>query len=203
MKKLLFISLAMTLCSFLIAQTVVKIPANQELEFTYPEYDLYRVTLKNKSLKGLDVAVLSKENNKQVRGFGLGMKGKVDVLVEAENKLVITNKANTGAKVKLKGKEEKRKAEKGKVVVPQGGYISFTLRNTSAKSIPLLIPSVMNPNLSPFSRSGVDLKVGQEILFRANGKKYVLLTVDNSIKEGDELDINKILKERKAELGLK
>lgn len=82
-------------------------------------------------------------------------------------------------------------------------YIEFSLLNTSDQSIPLLIPSVMNPNLSPNSRSGLRLKVGQEVLFRNKGKRYVLLTVDNNIKNGDSIDAAELLPKRKAELGLK
>ena len=50
----------------------------------------------------------------------------------------------------------------------------------------------MNPNLSPFSNSGVSLKIGQEILFREKGKKYVLLVVDNNIKQDDKIDVGKL-----------
>ncbi len=81
-------------------------------------------------------------------------------------------------------------------------YISFTLHNGSAKSISLIIPRVMNPNLSPYSNSGVELKIGQEILFRVKGKNYILLTVDNNIKNGDVIEVDELLKQRKAELGL-
>jgi len=47
--------------------------------------------------------------------------------------------------------------------------VSFTLRNSSLKSIPLKIPGVMNPNLSPDSNSVVSLKIGQKIFFRHKG----------------------------------
>ena len=43
--------------------------------------------------------------------------------------------------------------------------VPFTLRNNSLKSIPLKIPGVMNPNLSPMSNSGVDLAEGQKVYF--------------------------------------
>jgi len=59
----------------------------------------------------------------------------------------------------------------------------------------------MNPNLSPISNSGVDLKVGQEILFKQKGKTYVLLTVDNSYAN-KKVDVAKILRLRKEELGI-
>jgi len=78
-------------------------------------------------------------------------------------------------------------------------YVEFTLRNESAKSIPLIIPGVMNPNLSPMSNSGVNLKVGQEILYKYKGKKRVLLVVSEDL-EGQTLIVNKLLKEAKKKL---
>ncbi len=78
-------------------------------------------------------------------------------------------------------------------------YVKFQLRNPSLKSIPLSIPGVMNPNLSPMSNSGVTLKVGQKILFRYNGKKRVLLIVDSSL-EGQVLNVSKLIQKRKKEL---
>jgi|GEM_PF-1187331 len=86
-------------------------------------------------------------------------------------------------------------------VVNQKTKVSFTLRNNSMKSIPLKIPNVMNPNLSPMSNSGVTLVVGQKILFKANGKKQLLLVVTEDY-EGTTLDVGKLIKERKKELGL-
>ena len=79
---------------------------------------------------------------------------------------------------------------------------NFILKNASVKSIPLIIPNVMNPNLSPFSESRVELALGQEILFRENKKKYVLLKVDDQIKNGDVIEVAALLKKRKKELGL-
>ena len=200
MKKLIFALAMLTLLasSCTSNKAVVYVPANNSVEVAYPDYDDFRATLKNSSLTGVDVAVLSKETNKQIRGFGLGTKGNADVMVEAENKLVLKNNSNAPIYVKLKVTEESRDVFK-----KTGDYVSFTLKNTSAKPIPLLIPSVMNPNLSPFSESGVDLKIGQEILFRAKGKNYVLLTVDDSIAQGAKINVPELLTKRKKELGLK
>ena len=76
------------------------------------------------------------------------------------------------------------------------------MSNTSAKSIPLIIPNVMNPNLSPFSDSGVGLAVVQEVFFKQNGKRRLLLKVDDTIKEGDKIDVAKLLQSRQKSLGL-
>lgn len=79
--------------------------------------------------------------------------------------------------------------------------VPFTLHNSSLKSIPLRIPGVMNPNLSPVSDSRVDLAVGQEIFFYHRKKKYILLTVTESLK-GQRLVVDELIRDRKRELGL-
>jgi len=58
--------------------------------------------------------------------------------------------------------------------------VSFTLRNATLSSIPLEIPGVMNPNLSPMSNSGVTLEVGQKVYYfpsekKAKGKRALLI----------------------------
>ncbi|MEN8927557.1 MAG: hypothetical protein ABF242_07185 [Flavobacteriales bacterium] len=80
--------------------------------------------------------------------------------------------------------------------------INFNLTNDSDNSIPLLIPSVMSPNLSPKSSSAVTLKVGQEILFKYKFKKYLLIKIDDKIKSGDNIEVSELLANRKKELGL-
>ncbi len=80
--------------------------------------------------------------------------------------------------------------------------VGFTLKNPTAKSIPLWIPSVMNPNLSPFSTSGVRLKVGQKIYFRHKMRKRLLLEVTKNYDE-KSLDVAKLIRTRKKELNLK
>lgn len=70
---------------------------------------------------------------------------------------------------------------------------AFYLENNTAQRIPLKIPGVMNPNLSPFSRSGVDLKNGQKIYLDFNGKNILILNVTDSIKHGDRIDVGNLI----------
>lgn len=182
------------------SKTTVKVPAQQSIAISDNGYLSYQATLKNKSLSNIDVAVLNKDTDEQMSGFGLGKKAKVDVVVIQEGKLVLSNPNNKDVSIGVSYKE----LSIDQISDPknESGYVSFTLQNNTAKSIPLLIPSVMNPNLSPFSKSGVDLKYGQKILFRQNGKRHVLLIVDQSIKDGDLIKVGQLLKSRKKELGL-
>ena len=81
--------------------------------------------------------------------------------------------------------------------------ISMTFHNGSFKSIPLIIPGVMNPNLSPKSNSGVSLNVGQKVYFFPNGKKKnreLLFIVDTTWKKDTILQIDEIIEKRKIEL---
>lgn len=80
--------------------------------------------------------------------------------------------------------------------------IPFSLKNNTPKSIYLLIPGVMNPNISPFSWSGVDLEEGQKIYFVFRGEEYVLLEVDETLRD-KRISVNKLIRKRKKELGLK
>ena len=182
------------------SKTMVKVPAQQSITISDNGYKSYEATLKNKSFSDISVAVLSKETNEQMSGFGLGKKAKVDVVVNQKGKLVLSNPNNKDASVSVSYKQ----LNTNQISDPKNtsGYVSFTLQNNTAKSIPLLIPSVMNPNLSPFSKSGVDLKYGQKIMFKQNGKRHVLLIVDQSIQDGDQIKVGRLLKSRKKELGL-
>lgn len=82
------------------------------------------------------------------------------------------------------------------------GTVSFTLHNSSSESVPLKIPGVMNPNLSPKSDSGVALETGQAIYFKFNKKKYLLLEVGSKLN-GTTVDVPSLIKERIETLGLK
>ena len=85
----------------------------------------------------------------------------------------------------------------------QAQNIPMTFHNGSFKSIPLIIPGVMNPNLSPFSNSGVSLDIGQKVYFLPDGKKKskaLLFIVDATFKKDTILQIDKIIEKRKLEL---
>lgn len=195
-----FMSLFMLAMGVTIAQkSDLQIPPKSSLELDYVGYEMYELELKNKMSKGLEVKVVSKENGEFVRGFGLGPTGKVEVMVEDASKIVFMNTSNKMANLSISFKA----LDAAKVALGNAGNISFTLVNNSSKPIPLIIPNVMNPNLSPNSNSGVDLALGQELLFRHKGKRYVLFTVGPDIQEGQKIDVYKILQERKKELGLR
>ena len=84
--------------------------------------------------------------------------------------------------------------------------IPMTFHNGSFFSIYLSIPGVMNPNLSPKSKSGVSLDAGQVVYFfpnGKNGKKEILFTVNSSWKRDTILQIDNIIKVRKKELKIK
>ena len=79
-------------------------------------------------------------------------------------------------------------------------YIPMTFRNGSIQSIPLVIPGVMNPNLSPMSNSGVSLEVGQKVYFFPNGKKSrkeILFIVEPTWQRDTVLRIDQIVDQRK------
>jgi len=182
----------------ILSQNTISVPAGQTVDISYPNDKTSTVMLQTVGLQEVTVSVVTKDTGDFVRGFGLGKLGKEEVWVEEGNKLTLKN---TGTKdIKVKYTVSPRQNEN--LDLPEK-YIQFTLRNSSMQSIPLIIPTVMNPNLSPNSNSGVSLKMGQEIFFKANGKRQILLVVDQTIQNGDVIDVSKILPRRKKELGIK
>lgn len=74
--------------------------------------------------------------------------------------------------------------------------VTFMLHNSSIKSIPLKIPGVMNPNLSPKSDSGVTLEVGQKVYYQKKRKSLLLFVVDESYDD-KKLDVAELVKKKK------
>lgn len=198
MRVIIFLlAIAASACST--TNSYVNIPPKETIAVKTPAYAMNEAAIKNKSGQDLEVKVVNKESGNFVRGFGLAPKAKANVMVEKDSELRLANPTNKALKVSVDFNEMEMPLKSEDTE----RYISFTLNNKSATSIPLIIPNVMNPNLSPFSNSGVDLKIGQEILFKANGRRHVLLVVDDSIEEGEKIEVSQLLKERKKELGIK
>lgn len=153
------------------------------------------VSVQNLSGKGIEVAVVDAATGQQVRGFGLGRRAQAKVYITEGQVLELTNST---AKKRL---AKVRFAPQPPAPVSDSQRsINFTLHNSSLRSIPLVIPGVMNPNLSPLSDSGVDLQVGQPIYFRHKGKEALLLKVDENIRDGERIDVAELIKKRKQEL---
>ena len=148
----------------------------------YPDSEDAALALKHQSSPGIDVATVNKVSGVRISGFRLGPFGKATVAIGPLDLLELRNTSDKPVRLSY----EITKAVKNEVSEDER-YISFTLRNETLKSIPLVIPGVMNPNLSPKSNSGVRLKIGQEIKYKKGGRAHLLLVVDQSIKEGDVL----------------
>lgn len=135
--------------------------------------------------RDIDVAVID-SNSRRIRGFGLVGGSKAIVLIEANQQLVVKTDKQTRIRIKPKALEKK--------VADNSIYIPLKLVNGSAQSIPLIIPGVMNPNLSPFSKSGVELKVGQRIFLKQGLTKKEIFQVLPNTPANSEIQIHQLLK---------
>lgn len=160
-------------------------------------YRTYRI--KNRSAQELALAVLRNQDGERFSGFGLTARGKATVVVPPQHGLYLKNEGQGRANISLKLKQANAQAPGS----AESSSRDFILRNNSLSSIPLIIPGVMNPNLSPMSNSRVNLDLGQELFFRYEGKKYLLFKVDERIGPGEIVDVSALLKRRKKELGLR
>ena len=172
------------------AKEKVDIPARKSVELTYAEFAMYDVKINNKSGKQVNVSVLNPNTRKQVSGFGLGPMGKAVLYVAEGNILKLKNTSSKDISITLDFVERKPKP----VASSYKETVNFTLHNSSLKSIPLIIPGVMKPNLSPMSNSGVSLEMGQKIYYKKGLSRVLVLTVDENIENGDKIDMAKLVK---------
>jgi hypothetical protein len=191
MKNVLMLIALLVVGYTLTAREKVTIEARKTVQLAYPEFSNYNVELDNKSGRPLDVAVIDPATGKQVQGFGLGPMGKVVVSVGNGHILTLKNRSAKEVSIHLDFLE--RKPKQGPV--SNISSLSFTLHNSTLRSIPLIIPNVMNPNLSPMSFSGVTLDIGQEIFYKKGISRKLLLVVDENIQHGDKIDVDKLIRE--------
>lgn len=194
MKNLMILLTLLGLIFNVWAKEKVTIKALNSVELTYEEFATYDVKISNSSGKPIDVAVLDPVSKKQQQGFGLGPMGRVVVSVGKGQILKLKN--NTTSEVSLTLYFVEREKPKYRDNPP---VVNFTLHNSSIKSIPLIIPGVMNPNLSPISNSGVALEMGQKIYYRNGREKTLILVVDENIQAGDKIDVAKLIKDLKKD----
>lgn len=196
MRLLLFFAMIL-LSPFCAAQKqYLSIPANQEVEVRVPAGSSSEVSLHNPSQTTLTVEVVRADNREFVRGFGLGKSSKEQVMVESNAILILGNNSDSPIEISY---ETSKSSQESKSI---SNSVQLTFHNGSFASIPLNIPGVMNPNLSPMSDSGVTLDYGQKVFFKEKGKQFLLFEVDQSFKNGDVLEIQDLIKARKKQMGI-
>jgi len=191
MKKLIILLILATTSLQVLAKEKVSIKALKAVELSYSQFANYDVEINNKSGKAIDVSVVDAQTKQKTQGFGLGPMGKVVVSIKEGQLLKLKNNSmkDISLTIDFVKREETEPRTKSNEAM-----INLTLHKSSMKSIPLIIPNVMNPNLSPFSNSGVLLKMGQNIYYKKGGNKKLLLTIDESFKQGDKVDVAQLIK---------
>ncbi len=197
MKFILHFALIILFSPFCIGQQHrVSVPAGEEVQLRFSTEESTEVTLHNPSSPTLDARVLRDTDGKFVRGFGLSKSSKEIIRVESDAILFLRNDSEKEIEVSYETSVESSKGDF------QSQSVNLTFHNGSLASIPLIIPGVMNPNLSPQSNSGVTLDYGQKVFFKEKGKQYLLFEVDETFKNGDVLEIQDLIKARKKQLGI-
>ena len=171
-------------------QAQIELIGGQSIQLGFVDYKIYGLRLKNHSSAEIKVSIVSKISGKQVRGFGLAPKATVEaVIIESDSYALFTNLSDQTVSFSAEAKPKQASP------IAKSDGVNFTLRNNTFNSIPLIIPTVMNPNLSPKSNSGVYLKYGQKVYLRKGISRKLILTVDETIREGTVIDVDSIIKQ--------
>ena len=174
------------------------IPPKQIVRVDYPLFRDFKIKIYNKSKFFLGISLLSREKDSLYKNFSLEKGNFRSLMVRDDQYLQFENRYLASLKVAFtleKGNQRPNKLIKK--LTPQR---AFYLENNTSQKIPLQIPGVMNPNLNPFSRSGVELKNGQKIFLSLSNKKVLILTVTDTIVHGSRIDIASLINKALSEL---
>lgn len=192
-KSLFFIAIYGFFSAELNAQsTAVEILPNQEQALRIPKKETsflssqtYRIRLKNQSKKEVSIRIVNRLSGVISGGFGLSPKGKTKLSINSNQQVLVSNPHLEKVKIRLRTLPKTQRLEP--VVKTQ--LRNFILVNSSAEPLPLIIPGVMNPSLSPYSESRVLLANGQGIYYRKGVKKQLLLVIGEHLKENTKIDM--------------
>lgn len=169
----------------------ILIPPKQFFLVSYPLSTNYNLKIWNKSKFDLTISTHEQKTDSIIKKF-IMEKGS-SALLSISNEMYIQFQNKYLANLKVEYSFQNGPSVKKNKIKPLTPQRAFYLENNTAQRIPLIIPGVMNPNLSPFSRSGVDLKNGQKIFLDFKGKNILILNVTDSIKHGDRIDVGNLI----------
>lgn len=167
-------------------KSTLVIPPKQIVQIDYPFMKGFSVKLWNKSKFELVVSARQHQSDSLCKGFGIDNNAFATLSVEENQYLQLENRFIAPLKVEytiFKSGSGKKK----RTVATQS--VAFYLVNSTAQTLPILIPGIMNPKLTPFSQSGVELPWGQKIYLKTPREKLLLLTVTDSIPKGTGIDV--------------
>jgi hypothetical protein len=173
------------------ARSELILPPKQIVQINYPLYKGFTIKIWNESKYVVGVSARDKKTDSLRKSFGLEKGSRATLEVNEDQYLQFENRFLTPIKVAYmleKGAPGSKKTNR-----PLTQQRAFYLENNTAQTLPLRIPGVMNPNLEPFSRSGVDLPNGQKIYLELKGKRILLLTVTDTILHGARIDIARLI----------
>jgi hypothetical protein len=169
-----------------IPKSTLVIPPKQIVRIDYPYMKGFSVKLWNKSKFELGVSAREHQSDSLYKGFGIDNNAFATLSVEENQYLQLENRFIAPLKVEYilfkSGSGKKKRTVANRTV-------AFYLVNSTAQTLPVLIPGIMNPKLTPFSQSGVELPWGQKIFLKTAGEKLLLLTVTDSIPKGARIDV--------------
>ena len=169
-------------------KNILIIPPKNQVSIHLEESLPAEIFIKNKGMGKLTVSINYAKNQRQISGFGLGGRSTGKILVKKNCVLQFNNENNFEKVVHFKLEDISKIKEQ--IAVRE---INLELINKSSKSISLIIPGVMSPNLLPNSTSNLKLKIGQEIIFKKNLNKSIIYTVSEKNEDGDKIYINELI----------
>ena len=169
----------------------IPIQARAAVEFWYNEFNSNDVKLINPNDLAIEVSIVDTNSLKAIETFNLDANPEVTFSIANACMLKLYNASDNKGEVML---EFVSRDEDVLLKTTSGEKVKLVLANTTKKEFVLILPSGSKPKLGPGSRTGLFFKMGDEVFFLKENKEILLFKVDDTFKNGQELNINKMAK---------
>ncbi len=159
-----------------------------DIELLYNEFKTKDVKLNNLSEAEIQVSILDSTTYKAISTFNIEAKTSKTFTVSEIGLLKIYNPSDQIAKMSLEFVNRNENTN------GSGQKIKLVLANPSHLEYVLKLPSGAKPKLGPGSNTGMFFSIGEEIYFYHEGNEYLLIKIDDTMKDGDEISIHKLAK---------
>ncbi len=167
-------------------RSTIIIPPKQVVVINYPLLKGYTIKLWNESNFDVEVSARNQETDSIYKSISVAKNKQTRFNIDHDQYLQLENRFFASLKIEyiiFKGPPGKGNK------TTSARTAGFYLVNTTRQTLPIHIPGIMSPRLSPFTNTGVELPLGQKIFLKTPQENLLILTVTDTIQKGARIDV--------------
>lgn len=168
-------------------RSTIIVPPKQIVVLNYPLLKGYNIKIWNESNLDLGISARNQKTDSIHKSTLVAKKKQITFSVDHNQYLQLENRFF--ASLKIEYTISKGPPGGGKEKVPGTLNTGFYLVNNTKQILSIDIPGIISPKLTPYSKTGVDLPLGQQIFLKTPRQNLLIFTVTDTIRKGAHIDV--------------